>query len=271
MAKTGIIALNPAAALVLALALAFLLPQPLVAQTSDPQALTLAAQAIQALNHGVPVSDVTLTGTATQAGSRSITGSATFKALAAAQGYAKTRADFSASSQSEIRTLDTHGRPTGAWALSDGVRHTIALHNSLTDAAWFFPALTLLRAASQQGVVARYIGAETHNGVAVKHLRLWRLADSSLAGIASVIPRLSTVDVYLDSVSSLPVALAFFAHTDRDINKNWPVEIRYLDYRQVAGVSIPFHVQKYLNGSVLVDFQASQATINSGLTDAQFQ
>jgi len=242
--------------------------------TSDSQAITLASQAVQALTHGSTVTDVTLTGTATQtAGSWSNAGPATFKA----KGTAESRLDFSAASQdaqyqvqSEIRTLDASGHPTGAWARPDGVKHTAALHNSFTDAAWFFPALTALSTASQSGVVAKYIGSETHNGVAVQHVRLWHTADSTQAAIASVVPRLSTVDVYLDVSSSLPVALDFKAHSDQDMNTDVPIEVRYSDYRQVNGVSVPFHVQRYLNNGLVMDFVASTVAINSGLTDAQF-
>lgn len=242
--------------------------------TNDAQALTLAAQAQEAMTHGLAITDVTLTGTATQsAGSWSNAGAATFKA----KGTAESRLDFTAASlhpevqvQTEIRGLDSSGHPTGSWARPDGVKHTVALHNAFTDAAWFFPALGSLSVASQSSVVAKYIGAETHNGVAVQHLRLWHTADASLSGIASVVPRMSTVDIYLDSTSSLPVALDYNVHTDNDMNTNVPIEVRYSDYRTVSGVTVPFHVQKYLSNGLVMDFQAGQVTINSGLTDAQF-
>jgi len=241
--------------------------------TSDAQALGLAAQAVQTMTNGVAVSDVTLTGTATQtAGSWNASGAATFKA----KGYAESRADFAASSQSEIHGLDASGNPAGVWIGSpgktDSTRHTMALHNSFSDAAWFFPALTSLGVASQAGVVAKYIGSETHEGVAVQHVRLWHTANSSssLAAIANVLPRLSTMDVYLDATSSLPVALAFNAHSDKDMNMDIPIEVRYSDYQEVNGIKVPFHVQKYLNHVLVMDFTASQASINSGLTDAEF-
>ena len=77
--------------------------------------------------------------------------------------------------------------------------------------------------------------------------------------------------MYLDSATGLPVALAFSTHPNSNMKTDIPVEIRFSDYRQVSGVSVPFHVQKYLNGTPLVDFQGSQASINTGLTDATFQ
>ena len=83
-------------------------------------------------------------------------------------------------------------------------------------------------------------------------------------------PRLSTVDVYLDASSSLPVALDFKGHSDKDMNTDVPIEVRYSDYRQVNGVSVPFHVQRYLNNGLVLDFVATQVTINGGLSDAVF-
>ncbi|HZR28851.1 MAG TPA: hypothetical protein VFA71_08725 [Terriglobales bacterium] len=145
------------------------------------------------------------------------------------------------------------------------------MHNTFTDTAWFFPALMSLGVASQPGVVAKYIGAETYNGVAVQHVRVWRTANPSLTAIASLMPRLSTIDFYLNSKTSLPVAAAFNAHSDKDMNTNIPIEVRYSDYRVVSGVQVPFHVQKYLNHNLMMDFQASQASIDSGLDDAQFE
>ncbi len=244
------------------------------AATSDAQALTLAEQAQRAMTHGVAIADITLTGAATQtAGSWSNSGPATFKA----KGTTESRVDFSAASlqsevqvQSEVRALDSSGHPTGTWARPDGVKHAVALHNAFTDAAWFFPALGSLSMASQSGVIAKYIGAETHNGVAVQHLRLWHTADASLSAIANVVPSISTMDIYLDSGGSLPVALDFNIHADSDMNTNISIEVRYSDYRTVSGVTIPFHVQKYLLNGLVMDFQASAAIVNSGLSDAQF-
>lgn len=59
----------------------------------------------------------------------------------------------------------------------------------------------------------------------MKHLRFWRLADST----QTVISRVSTVEIYLDSTSSLPTGLAFSAHSDRDMNTDVAGEIRFSD------------------------------------------
>lgn len=237
------------------------------APTSDPQALTLATAAMTALSSGQQVSDVTLTGTATEtAGATVNSGTATFKA----KGYWESRIDFGGSNHSEIRSVDSSGHPIGAWTTPDGVSHTMAFHNVWTDAGLFFPVFSSLSVASQPNVTAKYIGQETRNGASVQHLRFFRSADATLAAAANDIPNLSRVDIFLDSVSSLPVAITFNAHPDNDASRDIQMEMDYTNYQSVSGVQIPFHVQKLLSGGVIVDFLVSQAALNSGLTDSTF-
>ena len=78
--------------------------------------------------------------------------------------------------------------------------------------------------------------------------------------------RLSQMDIFLDSSTLLPVALAFNQHPDKDAGLDIPAEIRFLDYRAVNGVQVPFHIQGYLNNSLILDIQLQAATLNSGLT-----
>lgn len=235
--------------------------------TSDPQALALAAQSLKALTGGTAVQDVTLTGTATEtAGSASDSGTATFKA----KGHWESRMDFGGSSHSEIRTLDASGHPIGAWTTPDGASHAMPFHNVWTDGAWALPVFSSLATATQPNMVAKYIGPETRNGSAVQHLQFFRIADASLAAAANDLPGLSQVDIFLDSNSLLPVALSFDAHPDNDASRNIGMVIEYSNYQSVSGVQVPFHVQKMFSDEVFVDFQVSQAVLNSGLNDSTF-
>ena len=88
------------------------------APVNDPQAVVLATKAVAALTNGVPVTDVTLTGTATwTAGSDVEKGTVTLKA----RGTAQSRMDLALSggNRSEIRAT-SNGFPQGAWIGSDG-------------------------------------------------------------------------------------------------------------------------------------------------------
>jgi hypothetical protein len=62
----------------------------------------------------------------------------------------------------------------------------------------------------------------------------------------------------------------FNAHPDNDANTNLSVEIDYSNYQLFSGVNIPMHVQKNLQGSPILDIQLSGATLNTGLSLANF-
>ena len=109
-----------------------------VSSTTDSLALTLATQSLQALTRDTAVSDVTLTGTATQiAGSWKNTGPATFKAL----GTTKSRLDFSAASQrngfakASFTTVSSPQPPGGELARAVGLSTVYLAENAASRCA----------------------------------------------------------------------------------------------------------------------------------------
>jgi hypothetical protein len=160
--------------------------------------------------------------------------------------------------------------PTGAWSGPDGVLHAIAFHNLLTGPAWFFPAFTIAQGLSASGYVATYVGSETHNGQAVQHVSLSQpsLFPGGPGALSSA--HLTQVNLFFDSTTLLPSAVAFNIHPDNNALLDIPVEIRFSTYTTVNGVQVPFHIQKYLNNTLLLDFQVNSVTFNSGLTASSF-
>jgi hypothetical protein len=238
------------------------------AVAQNPAAVILAARSVALLSGGIPIADVTLTGTATRiAGSDTGSGTVTLKAL----GAASSRMDLSLSdgSFSEIRT-SANSAPQGQWLAPNGAYNSMVLHNCYTDAAWFFPALTVLSQASNPNLSITYVGQESKNGITVQHLQFAHSSGVQVPGFGDPLLSLSSTDVYLDSSSLLPVALAFNIHPDNNALKNIPVEVIFSSYQTVTGVRIPFRIQKFLNGSLFLDMTIQTATVNSGLTDSAF-
>jgi hypothetical protein len=231
------------------------------------QAPVLLQSALAALAGANHVTDVTLSGTAHYiAGSDDETGTATLKAIAGAS-----RIDLSLSSGPRGEVWNNlSGSPVGMWSGPDAVSHPISFHNLLLiDPAWFFPAFPISRGLAT-GYTATYVGPETHNSVAVQHLSISQQpADPSDA--AALFQHLSQVDIYLDSSTFLPVALAFNIHPDDNALLDIPVEVRFSDYRSVNGVQVPFHVQKFLNNGFILDVQFTTAVLNTGLAASLFQ
>ncbi len=242
------------------------LPPP--AKASDPSATALLSKSLAALTGNASVSDVTLSGTARRvAGSDDETGTGIFKALASGAG----RSDLSLSLGQRSEVVNFTGtNPTGAWSGPDRISHAMSYHNLLTEPAWFFPAFAIARRLSNSAYVATYVGHESHNGQAVEHVSVSQTPPSPDDPPTVSFEHLSQVDFYLDSSTLLPAAVAFSIHPDNNALLDLPIEIRFSDYRATGGSQIPFHVQKFLNNSLLLDFQAQSATINSGLSTTDF-
>jgi hypothetical protein len=238
------------------------------ASITSSQAASLLKQSTAALTGSVALSDVTLTGTARRiAGSDDQSGTAVLKALAT--GASRMDLALSGGQRSEICN-STVTPPAGSWSGPDGVSHPISYHNLMTDPAWFFSAFPISRAFSSSGYATAYIGQETRSGQSVQHVQLWQISTVQTPPGTPTFQHLSQMDFYLDSTTLLPAAITLNVHPDNDALLDIPVEIRFSDYRSVNGAQIPYHIQKFLNNSLLLDFQAQSVTLNSGLTAATF-
>ena len=244
------------------------LAAPLLAQnaTSAPQPITVLQNALKALVGITAVNDVTLTGTAERiAGSNDETGTATYKAI---PGASRLDLNLSKGTRSEIRGIGPNGLG-GNWIGPDGVVHEVANHNLLTDAGWF-PIFTLSNLISSTNTVLTFVGAETKNGVSAIHITSSQPDTNAPAQIAQLWQHLTQMEIYFDASTFLPLAVDFNTHPDDNAALDIPVEFRFSDYRQVGSLTLPFHVQRYLNGSLFVDAQFQSASVDSGLSSTIF-
>jgi hypothetical protein len=259
-------------------------PQPV----SDPQAVALIQRSLLALTGGSPVTDVTLTGSARRiAGSDDETGTATLKARS--DGSSRLDLSFPSGNRSEVR--NPAGTPladsapkdlpvspaamqatqsVGAWSGPDGVLHGVPTHNLMTDAAWFFPALTVSNIQSSPNYVLSYVGQETLDGASVLHISAFQPYSDPRPSIAEFTQHLTQIDFFLDPTTLQLVALSFNTHPDDNAAADIAVKVLFSGYRLVNGVQVPFNVQKYLNGGLVLDVQLNHATINSGLAASTF-
>ncbi len=232
---------------------------------SDPRAVSFASQSIAALTGGQAISDVTLTGSATwSGGSTPETGTATL--LASGTGESRMSLALPTGTRTEIRDSST-GVAQGQWIAESGKSGLFAPQNCATDAVWFFPALGSL--AAGPNIVLTYIGQETRNGATVQHIESYTY-QANPSGVNPSPQQLSTIDFYLDATTLLPVAITFNAHPDSNAYANLPVEIDFYDYQVLNGVMVPTHIQRSLQGNVLVDMTISGASFNTGLPLSDF-
>jgi hypothetical protein len=237
--------------------------------SSSSQAVTLLTQSAAAMTGNVSLSDVTLSGTVQYiAGSDDESGTAVLKAIAV--GASSVILSLPAGPRSEILNTSV-ASPVGTWSGPDGVSHSIAFHNLLTGPAWFFPVFAIAPSLSASGgYIATYIGPETHNGQAVQHVSVSQSSPPTASlGVVSL-GHLSQLDFFLDATTLLPAAIDFNIHPDNNAGLDLPVEVQFSDYRATNGAQVAYHVQKYLNKTLLLDFQAQTVIFNTGLSASTF-
>jgi hypothetical protein len=230
----------------------------------DPQALNLIASSLKALTGTTSVTDATLQATASYvAGSDEETGTATLTARGNQESLVQL--NLSGGTRQQIRN-----GPAGAWSGPDGTVHSMAIHNCWTDASWFFPALTLEAIASDPTLAVSYLGPDTSKGATLLHLQVARILPGQSAGATALIESLSTMDIYFDPKSFLPLVLDFNTHPDTDANTNLPVEIQFANFQNSNGAMVPFHIQKFFQRTLLIDLTVSSVLVNSGVPDSAF-
>jgi hypothetical protein len=253
---------------------------------SDPQAVALVQRSIAVMTAGTSVSDVTLSGTVRRvAGSDDENGTATLKATEA--GDSRLDLVCPSGNRSEIRnhsgtpladsvpagaTLVPNPplQPVGGWSGPDGVIHGFATHNVITDPTWFLPSFVLSNLNGTGRYQLSYIGQETLNGQSLLHVSAIQPSSDTTPEIAQLDQHLSQIDVYFDPVTLQPILLAFNTHPDSNDLVDIAVQVQFSDYRAVNGVQTAFHIQRYLNGGLVLDFQASNAVLNSGMAPSTF-
>lgn len=238
--------------------------------SKDPRAVSLLSAAVSVLANGTSINDATLTGTVTRtAGSDVETGSATLEVL----GGVDSSVDLALANGLRTEVINqSQTSPVGQYSGPDGTLHPLALHNCLIPASWFFPVLALQAALSNPSIAMAYVGPETLHGESVQHVRFWRVvpASNATSAAAGLIQRLSTVDVYLDASTNLPVALDFNTHPHKAANINFANEIRYSDFQPLSGMRMPTHIQRFVNNTLLLDLHISGLTTNSNLSPSNF-
>jgi hypothetical protein len=237
---------------------------PAGAPQRDPAALTLARLSVQALIDNQGLTDATVQGTANYtAGSDQESGVFTLEVKGNQQ--SKLVLNLSGGTRQEIRQVQA-----GAWSGPDGQKHPIALHNCWTDASSLLPVFTLQAALTNPQIAALYVGQATVNGVTADHLQLFQVVAGQSQKMTTEIQQLSAMEIYLDALSHLPVAVAFSAHPDDNLRLSFPVEVRFSGYQQLGSIQAPARVQKFLQGSLTLDLSVTNVAVNSGIPNSDF-
>jgi hypothetical protein len=211
------------------------------------------------------VSSVQMNGSASwHYGSDEQSGSVTLQANA--NGKSRVELRLNRGTRVETQNAFTDADRTCTWSGFDGVAHSTAAHNCWLSAIWFLPQITMQPGAAAPDVVASSQASADGKILRLHHER--HPASARGGQTAKLLAQVSAVDLEVDAATGLAQSLLFNAHPDNDAGTDIPTEIQFSDYRAVQGVTIPFHIQKFVNHALVLDLQISDVTVNFGASAA---
>jgi hypothetical protein len=209
----------------------------------SPTPRGLLASSISAMA-GTMTKSISLTGTAEYvAGSTDDQGS--FSAHCAVDGSSRLELQTPSFSRTETRSI-TNGARGGTWTDEQGRSHALAGHNAMTPATWFCPSVFIANVLADSTLDVEYVGQESRDGESVDHLYVSaRPLDETR--VQQWMANLTRTDIFLDSATLRPVAIAFNLHPDNNAAVNIPAEIRFGGYTDSSGVWLPSTIEKDVN------------------------
>jgi hypothetical protein len=217
-------------------------------------------QAQMAVSGEKSFSVVNLTATAEWiAGSDRESGNAQLQANA--DGSTNVELTLGKASRSDVQTKADSLR-TCTWTDSAGTSHDVLGPNCLVALPWFAPSIFARPSAGPPALLAT-----TDDGVVTKNSSIFHQVSYLLAlksANASVTNRMvsqSTVKVFYDPQTFLPASLEYFTHPDDNDLQNIPVRVVFSNYQSVSGVMLPFQIEKYINRTLQLRLNVSNASI----------
>ncbi len=230
-------------------------------QTSTSQIPTSFQQQAQtAVSAGKPFSAVNLTATAEwSAGSTHQSGTAQLQANA--DGSTNVQLALGSVSRTEVQTKTDSSR-TCTWTDSAGKSHDILGPNCLIAIPWFSPGLFTQPSAKLPALLSTTDdGVVTESGSTFHQLSyLLNLKGANTSSTRQMVSQ-STVNVFYDPQTFLPASLEYFIHPDNDDSQDIPVRVVFSSYQSVSGVMLPFQIERYVNRTLQLRLDVSNASI----------
>ncbi len=227
----------------------------------DPAAISLIQKSVAAMATNAPA-DSSATGTITIVeGSSTLTG--TVQILTRGTGQTAETITLSDAQRAVIYS-------NGDAKEVNGTQSTIPpLELIVTDQSPDFPLPLLLSVLNNPDEAYKYIGQESLNGTSVQHIQVWNTF-ASIPRLQQLTP-FSAKDIWLDATSALPLKIAYTRRAGSGAVPSFPVEVFLSNYSNVNGVLYPFQINKSYNGTPWQTITIQSVSLNTGLTDAQFQ
>ena len=226
-------------------------------QLSSPSSFQLQTQS--AVVTGKSIHSINLSANAEWfAGSRHESGTATLQA--SVDGSSSVQLNLGSASRTETRSV-TDSDQTCQWTDNSGTVHVVVGSNCSVPVPWFAASL-FSQPASQlpSSLLTTDDGQVSKNGSTFHQISYWPNLQSINITLTNRLIAGSRVKVLYDLQTFLPASLEYFIHPDSDDLQNIPVRVVFSNYRSVSGVMLPFHIEKYVNRTLQLQLDVTNAS-----------
>jgi hypothetical protein len=209
---------------------------------------------------GKPFSVVNLTATAEwTAGFLHESGTAQLQANV--DGSANVQLALGKASRNEVQTKADSSRSC-TWTDDPGKSHDILGPNCLIAIPWFSPSLFTQSSAALPALLATIDDGAVEKDKATFHQvsYLLKLTGANTSSTNRMVSQ-STVKVFYDPQTFLPSSLEYSIHPDSNDLQNIPVKVAFSNYQSVSGVMLPFHIERFVNRTLQLKLDVSNASI----------
>jgi hypothetical protein len=172
----------------------------------------------------------------------------------------------------EILDADRHQElvfDTGRAVETDaGVVRQLNKERTASALSVYCPLILIRSLLDDQDTGYEYVGAETAEGRACDHVRVWNTY-ASQRGLAELTP-VTIKDFWIDTATNLPVKLSFKRWDAQGATWGVPVDVLYSEFTNHSGKSYPHAVQKSLNGTPWTWVHFDTVTLDAAIPDSAF-
>lgn len=180
------------------------------------------------------------------------------KLVANADGSTEVKLTFAHSQHAE--TFGSFARRSCQSLDNNTVSHEVKGADCFTPLPWFSPAVLPLLLSSP-AVSVRDGGELTEVGL-LRHQLIVDMSGTYVGQNARAFAAATQVTVHYDPAALTPTSLEYNLHPDEDNTLSIPVRVIFSDYRNISGVLVPFHLERFIDRTLDLTIAVDSVVVN---------
>jgi hypothetical protein len=226
------------------------------APTRDAQALLLLSQCSTAMGASSAAPDIYAEGTITPTNPQNASASVVLKSM----GTDRVRSEINLPGGQRVYVLNS-GQ---GFSLISGEKKYLGAHSTLYSRPEHLSAFACGIDLARPNVSVSYVGAETLRTATVHHLRFLVASSDPLQHL------ISEFHLYLDAQTLRVVKTANWVFAPDAIQNRSLCETYYDNYQSIGGVLFPMHIQHFLAGTQLDDWNFTSVRTDVPISQSNF-